>query len=70
MIAPLSANITLIVAICCSCQWFDIMAMMLACFVAPALVYWSLEWLRRLISDLKLLFNSKLRKEFDAVRSM
>ena len=70
LLAPIEAIITLIVGLCCSVAWYDIMLLMLSFFVAPAIAYWCLEWSRRWLSDLRLMFKPALRKKFETVRTM
>ena len=70
LLAPIEAIITLIVGLCCSVAWYDILLLMLSFFVAPAIAYWCLEWSRRWLSDLRLMFKPALRKKFETVRTM
>ena len=70
LLAPIEAIITLIVGLCCSVVWYDIMLLMLSFFVAPAIAYWCLEWSRRWLSDLRLMFKPALRKKFETIRTM
>lgn len=70
LLAPIEAIITFIVGLCCSVAWYDILLLMLSFFVAPAIAYWCLEWSRRWLSDLRLMFKPALRKQFKDVRMM